>query len=230
MKFNEKLLLLLVQHKISQKDFAAKLNTSQALVSNWIKGKFVPNAESMAKIAAFFDKPPSYFLPTPPQNDFLNDFFELKEERTLDKLYKIEVDYIPILGTSSATREIFMLEETPESFLPITKSHPHDFAVKVKGDCMVDSDNLRDSIFDGDYIVVRPNAEVKNGDIVVAKLNKDESTIKRFYRTGDTIELIPDNDECLSIKKPASEIEILGKVVYIHKITRSKPRKKTPKT
>ncbi|MCL2389293.1 MAG: XRE family transcriptional regulator [Elusimicrobia bacterium] len=225
MKFNEKLLLLLMQHKVSQKDFALALSTSPALVSNWIGGKFVPNAESMAKIAAFFDKPMSYFLPSfhieAPSGDF-----ELKEERVLDKLYKMEVDYIPILGTSSATREIFMLEETPESFLPIAKSHPHDFAVKVKGDCMVDKDNLRDSIFDGDYIVVRPNAEVKNGDIVVAKLGKDESTIKRFYRSGKNIELVPDNADCQTIKKPASEIEVLGKVVYVHKITRSKPKRK----
>src|SRR4029077_13786794 len=60
------------------------------------------------------------------------------------------------------------------------------FALKVKGDSMIE-----DAIMEGDYVVVEPCESPKNGDIVVALINKDEVTLKRFYREKDHIRLQP---------------------------------------
>lgn len=49
-------------------------------------------------------------------------------------------------------------------------------------------------IYDGDYIVVRPQDTAQDGEIVVA-LIEDEATVKRLYHDGNIIRLQPENDE-----------------------------------
>jgi len=79
------------------------------------------------------------------------------------------------------------------------------FALKVRGDSMEG-----DGILNGDYVVVEPCLNPKNGDIVVALLDKDNVTLKRFYREKDHIRLQPANKKYHPIR--VKKVFIQGRV------------------
>jgi repressor LexA len=81
------------------------------------------------------------------------------------------------------------------------------FALKVKGDSMVDA-----GIFEGDIVIVSPQKEAKTGDIVVA-LIADEATVKVIEIKNDKIRLIPQNKNYQPINvTEESDFSLVGKV------------------
>jgi repressor LexA len=84
------------------------------------------------------------------------------------------------------------------------------FLLSVRGDSMVG-----DHIQDGDMILVSPQATADDGAIAVAMVD-GETTVKRLYRRGDEIELVPSHPvmEPLLIRKDV-ELRIIGKVVAV---------------
>jgi repressor LexA len=71
------------------------------------------------------------------------------------------------------------------------------FALEVKGDSMIDA-----GILDGDTVIIRRTDTATNGDIVVALLDDEEATLKRFRRKGQSI--------ALEAANPAYETRIFG--------------------
>ena len=92
------------------------------------------------------------------------------------------------------------------------------FVVRIRGDSMKDCD-----IHDGDYAVVRKQAEVESGEIVLAVLN-DEQTVKRLIKTNDGICLQPANPNFQPIKVCAEtgDFRVAGKVIGILRRVRSR--------
>jgi repressor LexA len=83
------------------------------------------------------------------------------------------------------------------------------FALRVKGDSMVNA-----GILDGDLVIVQPQNSAKNGDIVVARLEGDDVTVKRLVRKPGIIHLAPENPKYSPI--PVEEnTEIVGKVIRV---------------
>jgi repressor LexA len=82
-----------------------------------------------------------------------------------------------------------------------------DYILKVRGDSMKDA-----GILEGDFVVVRPADDAKNGEIVVALLG-DEATVKRFYRERSAIRLQPENEAHEPIR--TKDAKLLGKVVGV---------------
>jgi len=64
-------------------------------------------------------------------------------------------------------------------------------------------------ILDGDYLIVREQSDASNGEIIVAML-ENETTVKRYYKRDQYIELRPENSSMQPII--SSEVTILGKV------------------
>ena len=54
---------------------------------------------------------------------------------------------------------------------------------------------IGDGIFDGDYIIIEQTANPNNGDIVVALLDNENATLKRYFREKDRIRLQPANSK-----------------------------------
>ena len=78
---------------------------------------------------------------------------------------------------------------------------------------MVDPKDPQNSIFNGDYVVIDPQVVPYDGDIVLARISEEYSTIKRMYIKGDYVYLVPDNPKCKALKKKKTEIKIVGKIV-----------------
>jgi repressor LexA len=72
---------------------------------------------------------------------------------------------------------------------------------------------IEDLIDDGDFVIVQPQATAQDGDIVVALLEDNGVTLKRFYREDGRIRLQPANAELEPIY--ATDLQIQGKVVGV---------------
>jgi SOS regulatory protein LexA len=83
------------------------------------------------------------------------------------------------------------------------------FAIKVKGDSMVEA-----NIKDGDIAIVQKCNTAENRDIVIAWLD-GEITVKRFCKMGSTVLLIPENSKYEPINIKEGELRIVGKVVGV---------------
>lgn len=111
-------------------------------------------------------------------------------------------DRIPIVGVVTAGVPILATENI-EGYLP-WDGEPGCFVLRVRGDSMIGA-----GILDGDKVVVRPQPDAENGQIVVALLD-DSATVKRLKKTGRDVWLMPENPSYEPI--PGNEAKILGRV------------------
>lgn len=121
---------------------------------------------------------------------------------------------LPLMGFIAAGQPIepFTDQNTTVSVTPfLMSSGKHrSYVLKVKGESMIE-----DGILDGDYVVVEEidNTQVKNGDIVVALLENNFATLKRFYKEPNRVRLEPAN----STMKPiyATDVKVQGRVTGV---------------
>ena len=199
----------------AQLHLAQKLNISHVSVTRWFKGTQKPSEIFIKKMSKIFNK----------SEEEIREIFNAEKENQNNIVEgKIELTYIPVRGVSSATEEKFILEET-ETYLPFRKTGPNQFAIKITGNCMVDPEDPRNSIYDGDYVIVDPDAPVNNGDVIVARLDGEYSTVKRMYKHGEEVRLIPDNPDCEPIIRTAATF-LVGKVIDVYRPVRAKKERK----
>ncbi|MGZ3541030.1 MAG: transcriptional repressor LexA [Vulcanimicrobiaceae bacterium] len=113
---------------------------------------------------------------------------------------------MPIIGKVAAGTPITATENIEGEFvLPASFSRTSDgFMLRVQGDSMIDA-----AILDGDLIMVRPQRNASNGEIVVAMVD-GEATVKRFYKEEGRIRLQPENSAMTPIY--ANDVTIVGRV------------------
>jgi repressor LexA len=121
--------------------------------------------------------------------------------------------YLPILGTVAAGRPIEAIEPDaasaeqlaiPADMIRCADNH---YVLRVRGDSMIE-----DQICDGDMVVIEGRHEARNGETVVALVDGDEATLKRFYKEGAQVKLVPANQTMLPMEFHASQVEIRGVV------------------
>lgn len=138
------------------------------------------------------------------------------ENESLDLINYQEVNNIskiPIIGRVAAGSPI-TAEENVEGSIVIDpafiKKDEDSFALKVKGDSMIEA-----GIFEGDLVIISPKAIVKNGDMIVARL-EDEVTVKIYENKNSVVKLIPQNKNYQTIiVKNKNEFSIVGKVTGV---------------
>jgi repressor LexA len=118
---------------------------------------------------------------------------------------------LPLVGRVAAGAPILAQEHIDQTFVveaSMFQRRP-DYLLKVRGMSMRDA-----GILDGDLLAVQKAADAKNGQIVVARLG-DEVTVKRFRRTKQGIELIPENPEfeTLHVNPGSGEFALEGLAV-----------------
>jgi repressor LexA len=95
---------------------------------------------------------------------------------------------IPLIGRIAAGKPIEAIRTNETIEIPRDMVGPNVFALQVTGDSMKD-----DGIFDGDYVIIEKTNNPRNGDIVVALVDDDNVTLKRFFREKTRIRLQPAN-------------------------------------
>lgn len=122
-------------------------------------------------------------------------------------------DSLPLVGKVAAGSPILAIEHI-ENHYPINGAmfSPHaDYLLKVQGNSME-----KIGILDGDLLAVHRTQNVRNGQVVVARVD-DEVTVKRFERKGSMVYLHPENDELkvIVVDPSTSFLEIEGIAVGV---------------
>ncbi len=120
---------------------------------------------------------------------------------------------VPMVGNVAAGIPILAVENIEDEFtMPFQLLHGAQkgevFLLKVEGASMIDTGMLH-----GDYLVVHNGLQVNNGDIVVARIQGERATVKRFYKEKDRVRLQPENATMQPIYAALSDVEVVGKVV-----------------
>jgi len=116
---------------------------------------------------------------------------------------------LPIVGTIAAGKPIEAIED--QQMFNVTEKllKPNHFLLKVKGDSMIG-----DNICDGDYVICEKAQTAKNGDIIIALIDHQEATLKRFkHESHGKVVLIPSNPDLKPMHYTAERITIQG--IYI---------------
>ncbi len=117
---------------------------------------------------------------------------------------------VPMLGRIAAGVPISAIQNHTHDIAcpPDLLTSGDHFALEVRGDSMIDS-----GIRDGDTVIVRRCGQAENGDIVVALVNREEATLKRFRKKGTTIALEAANAAHKTQIFRADQVEIQGRLV-----------------
>ncbi len=116
---------------------------------------------------------------------------------------------LPLVGAIAAGQPIDAMQHT--DYLEIDAPYASDgcYALKVKGESMIE-----DGIYDGDFVIVKPNPSPRNGEIVVALLEDGCATLKRFFKESNGFRLQPANSTMQPIFVSSREdLNIQGTVV-----------------
>ena len=116
---------------------------------------------------------------------------------------------VPLVGRVAAGAPLDTVEERETIVVPrflLGRSRPGQvYALRVQGDSMID-----EHICDGDIALVENRTEARNGEIVVALVDGQRATLKRFHRAGNDVELKPANSNLEPIKLHASRVAVQG--------------------
>jgi repressor LexA len=120
---------------------------------------------------------------------------------------------LPLLGRVAAGLPIEAVEDRETVSVPenmVSRGGQH-YVLRVKGDSMID-----EQIRDGDFIIVNARNTALNGEVVVALVEGESATVKKFYVEGDgRIRLQPANPGMPPMYFPADDIAVQGVVVGV---------------
>lgn len=117
---------------------------------------------------------------------------------------------VGLVGTIACGKPIEAIE-TPTEYIKIVREdrlRGNLYALRAKGTSMIEN-----GVFDGDIIIVRKQQSADNGDMVVAVIDDNETTLKKYHQEKNTVRLQPANPDFAPIYR--KEVEIRGVVVKI---------------
>jgi repressor LexA len=121
---------------------------------------------------------------------------------------------VPVMGRIAAGTPIEALQTRSHTINvpPDMLGSGEHYALEVRGDSMVDA-----GILDGDMALIQRNETADTGDIVVALIDEEEATLKRFRRRGASIALEPANTAYEVRILPPNRVRIQGKLIGLYR-------------
>ncbi len=120
---------------------------------------------------------------------------------------------VPLIGTIAAGIPISAEENIEEVFTfptGLLGTRDDTFMLRVQGDSMI-----KIGILNGDYIIAQQQDTASDGEVVVALVDGDTATVKRFFREKDCIRLQPENDSMEPFYE--KDVRILGRVIGVYR-------------
>lgn len=193
---------LRVTHGYTQAQVAKRLSISQAAYSKYESGKAEPDIRSLNILCQLYDISLDKLLGrnTDPLDAMVKQIGGMP--------YEVEKNAIPILGRVAAGIPL----EAQQEFIGYTytnyKPANEYFALQVEGESMKNA-----GIRHGSIVTVHRQDDANDGDIVVALVDSQDATVKRFKKLDNAIVLMPDNPDYQPIViTPGIEFHILGVV------------------
>ena len=121
-----------------------------------------------------------------------------------------DVVMLPVIGTIAAGEAVQAIQAEEENIpvpLWMIRRGFEYYILKVTGNSMIDS-----HIISGDFVIIRKQEWANNGDIVVALIDEEYATLKKYENEGQKIRLIPSNPDMLPMVIETSRVKIQGKL------------------
>lgn len=185
---------------MSMSELARRVGTAKSAISRYFKGTREFPLNKVGEFASALHTTPDFLLGME---------YEPQASQGLQ---------IPVLGTVaagipiSAVEDILDYEEVPQSW----ENQGEFFGLRIKGDSM------KPDINDGDTVIVRQQSTANNGDVVIALVNGDDATCKKFEKLDNGIMLISNNSEYSPMYFSNEEVTtkpvvIIGRVVELRR-------------
>ena len=148
------------------------------------------------------------------QNNFIPRVFEGSRPSRPSSTINVEshnINSLPMMGRIAAGVPISAIEDyTGDIPVPgnMISGKGQHYALEVKGDSMIDA-----GINDGDVVIIKETNTAENGDIVVALVEDEEATLKRFRQKGSSIALEASNPAYETRVFSHEQIKVQGKLV-----------------
>ena len=187
---------------INQAELCRRTGIGKSSISTYLSGDYEPKQTNLYKIAEALD------VSIPWLNGYDVNMEKNTEERPLpSNLIPInKVNRIPIVGTIAAGKPITATENI-ESYIMLDQEYKADFALKIKGDSMIDA-----GINDGDLALIVKDRPIDNGEIY-AVLIDGEATLKKIYKNEEYLTLQACNSKYpAKIVKEDDNPYIIGKL------------------
>ncbi len=187
---------------LSVDDIAQKIGKNRATVYRYESSEIEDLPTSVLEpLAKALQTTPAYLMGW--EN---NDIFSINNIIPLPETKKV-----PLLGTI-ACGEPILAEENIEDFIKMDKNIDAEFALRCKGDSMVEA-----RINNGDIVYIHQQPDVENGEIAAVLIGND-ATLKRVYKYPDKGMLVlkpanPEYEDFIFIGEELNDIRILGKAV-----------------
>jgi repressor LexA len=197
MYLSKNLKYLRLKHNFSQ-DYIADMfgYKSYTTIQKWEMGTSEPSLEKLSKLSELYNVDMNTLYTVDLENSE-------KESRT---------NKVPIVGTIAAGIPTLAVENIEDYFV-IDNSVKTDFALKVKGDSMINV-----GIYEGDIAFIKRQPDLENGEIG-AVLIENEATLKRVYKQNGSITLVAENSKYPPKTFTNGDIRILGKLsAVLHQI------------
>lgn len=198
--FHTRFKKVLDESGITQTELSKLTGIRASSISDYYNGKYTPKQDKVTLIANVLNVSPSWLYCTTNEN--------LKESRPLpENLIPItKVNRIPVVGTIAAGTPV-LASENIESYIMLDQEYKADFALKIKGDSMIDA-----GINDGDIALIIRDTCIDDGDIYAVMVDGN-ATLKKIYCNEDTYTLQPCNSKYPPIViKESDNPYIIGKL------------------
>lgn len=120
---------------------------------------------------------------------------------------------VPLLGYVAAGRPIEAIAMNEVISIPadMVVQRGKTYVLQVRGESMIE-----EQIRDGDYVIVEDRKSAENGEMVIALIDNEETTLKKFYRErGGMVRLQPANPEMKPLLYPGARVKVQGIVIGI---------------
>jgi SOS-response transcriptional repressor LexA len=198
--------------ELDQSTLADKAGVVTRTLQRWEKGEQVPDGVSITKIARATGVQPTwlltgegemYPLPSRPDNVYSLPMTVRKKNRLVE---------LPLISAVPAGKVATMFHpDHVDDYVTVDDIRdPGAFALRVKGNSM------SPRIEDGDVVIVSPQAEARNGDICVVRV-EGEDTLKKVKFEGTYVHLIPLNPDYEPVTVRRKDVNFVWKVVKLIK-------------
>ena len=209
MEMSRKIYLLRTENNLTQSEFAKIAGATDKAVSSWENGTRSPKLKYTKPICEHFGIDLNTFV------DEGNDVY--KARIPSNAIPYAATHKAPIVGSIPAGYPVLALEDI-EGYADIPFSDEENyFFLRVNGESMKNA-----GIHTGDLVLIRRQKYAEDGQVVAARVNGDEATLKRYKKQGDNVLLIPENPEYEPRIVPAKAFEtgdaqIIGVVVEMRR-------------
>lgn len=211
--FQERLEQALQLRDMTPAQLSKATSIGEGAISQYRKGAYKASQKSLEKISRALRVSIPWLMGI--SDEMTPAAFEEAAQLPSNLIPMGQMKKIPLIGSIACGTPI-LAQENIRDYIDLPQNIRADFALECKGDSMINA-----GIRDGDIVYIRKQPQVENGQIAAVLVDDgNEATLKRFYRTGDTVTLTPENPAYapkVFTRETINELRIAGlAIAFLH--------------